>query len=105
MEVSAILSLVLRALPATDERHGFVFVRLDNVPTGLPAGTSMPRTRLSLRCTAQRWHAACAKAAQMSANGAQPMLKIDAHVAARNSELIGIVRGIQVVAGKPGVPV
>jgi hypothetical protein len=105
MEVSAILSLVLRELPATDERHGFVFVRLDNVPTGLPTGTSMARTPLSLRCTAQRWHAACAKAAQMRASGAQPVLKIDAHVGARNNELIAIIRGIQVVPGKHGAPV
>jgi hypothetical protein len=105
MEVSAILSLVLRELPKADERHGFVFLRLDNVPTGLPAGTSMAPTPLSLRCTAQRWHAACAKAAQISASGAQPMLKVEAHIGARNNELIGIIKGIQVTPGKHGAPV
>jgi hypothetical protein len=104
MEVSATLMLVLRELPQADEQHGFIFLRLANVPTGLPAGTTMARTPLSLRCTAQRWRAAWAQAAQLRASGAQPVLKIDAHVGARNNELIGIVRGIQVVPGKPGAP-
>jgi hypothetical protein len=104
MHVSATIKLVLREWPRTDEQDGLVSMVLTNEPKGLPrdlpAGTTLENTPLTLRCVSKQWRTAMGKAAQMRANGAPPLLIVEAHIGARNSELLALVKGIQVVEGK-----
>ena len=100
MQVTATLKLVLRDLPATREHDGLVHLALTNEPRGLPKDVSLPPSPLALACPVKQWKNACTKAAQLRANGTPALLIVEAHVGARDSSLVGIVKGIQVVEGK-----
>ena len=100
MTVTATLKLVLRDLPAVQERDGLVSMTLTNEPKGLPKGITLDSAPLSLSCPAKQWHNACTKADQMRTNGAPALLIVEAHVGIRDGALLGVVKGIQVVEGK-----
>jgi len=66
----------------------------------LPKDSTLAPSPLTVTCAAKRWKNACTKAAQLRANGTPALLIVEAHVGARDSSLVGIVKGIQVVEGK-----
>ena len=59
MTVTATLKLVLRDLPAIQERDGLVSMTLTNEPKGLPKGFTLDSAPLALSCPAKQWHNAC----------------------------------------------
>ena len=100
MQVTATLKLVLRELPETHEQDGLVSMTLTNEPRGLPTGVTLAPSPLALACAVKQWKNACTKAEQVRASGTPALLIVEAHVGARDSSLVGIVKGIQVVEGK-----
>jgi hypothetical protein len=100
MTVTATLKLVLRDLPAIQERDGLVSMTLTNEPKGVPKGITLDSAPLSLSCPAKQWRNACTKADQMRTGGTPALLIVEAHVGIQDGALIGVVKGIQVVEGK-----
>jgi|SRR6516162_9108952 hypothetical protein len=104
MQVTATLKFVLRDLPETQERDGMIAMTLHNEPRGLPKDSSLAPSPLAVICAVKQWKNACTKAAQIRANGTPALLIVEAHVGARDSALVGVVKGIQVVEGKAPAP-
>src|SRR5262245_12711528 len=104
MNVTATLKFVLRDLPDTQERGDTVQLTLHHEPRGLPAGLTLAASPLAVTCAAKQWKHACTKAAQIRASGTPALLIVEAHVAAQGSTLVGVVKGVQVVAGKAPIP-
>ena len=77
---------------------------LTNEPRGLPKDLSLASSPLTVTCALKQWKNACTKAEQIRAGGLPALLIVEAHVGARDSSLVGIVKGIQVVEGKAPVP-
>src|SRR5262249_55264994 len=102
--VTATLKFVLRDLPETHERDGMVAMTLHNEPRGLPKDLTLASSPLAVTCAAKQWKNACTKAAQIRATGLPALLIVEAHVGARDSSLVGVVKGIQVVEGKAPAP-
>jgi hypothetical protein len=100
MAVTATLKLVLRELPETRERDGMVYMALQNEPRGLPKGISLDSGPLYLSSPVKQWKTACTRAEQIRTTGTPALLIVEAHVSTREGALMGVVKGIQVVAGK-----
>ena len=91
MTVTATLKLVLRDLPAIQERDGLVSMTLTNEPKGLPKGITLDSAPLSLSCPAKQWHTACAKADQLRTGGTPALLIVEAHVGIQDGALIDLL--------------
>ena len=100
MTVTATLKLVLRDLPAIQERDGLISMTLTNEPKGVPKGITLDSAPLALSCPAKQWRTACTKADQMRTSGTPALLIVEAHVGIQDGALLGVVKGIQVVEGK-----
>ena len=100
MAVTATLKLVLRELPETRERDGMVYMTLQNEPRGLPKGISLDNGPLYLSSPVKQWKTACTRAEQIRTTGTPALLIVEAHVSTHEGALMGVVKGIQVVAGK-----
>src|SRR5262245_15398689 len=103
MSVTATLKLVLRDLPETRESGDMVYMALHNEPKGLPKGISLDSGPLYLTCAGKQWRTACTKAEQIRTSGTPALLIVEAHVSTREGALVGVVKGVQVVAGKAPV--
>jgi hypothetical protein len=73
---------------------------LHNEPRGLPTGVTLDASPLALTCAVKQWRNALAKAETIRTTGVPALLIVEAHVAAREGTLLGVVKGIQVVEGK-----
>jgi hypothetical protein len=104
MQVTATLKFVLREVPDTHEQGGTVAMTLTNEPRGLPKDSTLASSPLAVTCAVKQWKTACTKAEQIRASGLPALLIVEAHVAAQDSALVGIIKGIQVVEGKPAAP-
>ena len=100
MPVTAILKLVLREIPETQETGGLVYMALHNEPRGLPKGISLDSGPLYLTAPVKQWRTACTKAEQIRASGTPALLIVEAHVSTKDGALVGVVKGLQVVEGK-----
>jgi hypothetical protein len=106
MQVTATLKLVLRELPDTSEHDGLVHMALTNEPRGLPARLTLPMSPLALACPLTlgcpltQWKNACTKAEQIRATGVPALLVVEAHIGVHGKGLVGLVKRIEVVAGK-----
>jgi hypothetical protein len=98
--VTATLKLVLRELPETQEHGDLISMTLHNEPRGLPKNIILDSSPLHLSCPVKQWRTACTKAEQIRTSGLPALLIVEAHVGARDSSLVGVVKGIQVVEGK-----
>ena len=104
MQVTATLKFVLRELPDTHEQDGTVAMTLSNEPRGFPKDLPLASSPLAITCAVKQWKTACTKAEQIRASGLPALLIVEAHVAAQDSALVGVVKGIQVVEGKAPAP-
>jgi hypothetical protein len=82
------------------ERDGMVYMALQNEPRGLPKGISLDSGPLYLSSPVKQWKTACTRAEQIRTTGTPALLIVEAHVSTREGALMGVVKGIQVVAGK-----
>ena len=100
MAVTATLKFVLRDVPASREHEGMVYLALQNVPKGVPARVHLAEVPLSVACTSTMWRAALQRTQALAASGPPPLWIVEAHVGVHDGALLGVVKGIQVVAGK-----
>ena len=100
MSVNATLKFVLREVPASREHDGMVYLALQNVPKGVPARVHLAEAPLSVTCTSKLWRTALQRAQELSTTGQPPLWIVEAHVGVHDGALLGVVKGIQVVAGK-----
>ena len=100
MAVNASLKFVLREVPASREHDGMVYLALQNVPKGVPARVHLAATPLSVACTSKVWRTALQRTQALAASGPPPLWIVEAHVGVHDGALLGVVKGIQVVAGK-----
>ena len=100
MSVNASLKFVLREIPASREHDGMVYLALQNVPKGVPARVHLAETPLSVACTSKLWRTALQRTQALAASGPPPLWIVEAHVGVHDGGLLGVVKGIQVVAGK-----
>ena len=99
MSVNASLKFVLREIPASREHDGMVYLALQNVPKGVPARVHLAEVPLSVACTSKLWRTALQRTQALAASGL-PLWIVEAHVGVHDGALLGVVKGIQVVAGK-----
>ena len=99
MAVTASLKFVLREVPASREHDGMVYLALQNVPKGVPARVHLAEAPLSVACTSKLWRTALQRTQALAASG-PPLWIVEAHVGVHDGALLGVVKGIQVVAGK-----
>ncbi len=100
MAVTASLKFVLREVPASREHDGMVYLALQNVPKGVPARVHLAEAPLSVACTSKVWRTALQRTQALAASGPPPLWIVEAHVGVHDGALLGVVKGIQVVAGK-----
>jgi len=100
MSVNASLKFVLREIPASREHDGMVYLALQNVPKGVPARVHLAEAPLSVACTSKLWRTALQRTHALAASGPPPLWIVEAHVGVHDGALLGVVKGIQVVAGK-----
>ena len=100
MAVTASLKFVLREVPASRESDGMVYLALQNVPKGVPAQVHLAEAPLSVACTSKLWRTALQRTQALAASGPPPLWIVEAHVGVHDGALLGVVKGIQVVAGK-----
>ena len=100
MAVNAALKFVLREIPASREHDGMVYLALQNVPKGVPARVHLAEAPLSVACTSKLWRTALQRTQALAASGPPPLWIVEAHVGVHDGALLGVVKGIQVVAGK-----
>ena len=100
MAVTATLKFVLREIPASQEHDGLVYLALHNVPKGVPARVHLDEAPLSVACTSKMWRTALQRTQALAASG-PPLWIVEAHVGVQEGALLAVVKGIQVVAGKP----
>ena len=100
MAVTASLKFVLREVPPSRESDGVVYLALQNVPKGVPAQVHLAEAPLSVACTSKLWRTALQRTQALAASGPPPLWIVEAHVGVHDGALLGVVKGIQVVAGK-----
>ena len=100
MAVNASLKFVLREIPASREHDGMVYLALQNVPKGVPARVHLAEAPLSVACTSKLWRTALQRTQALAASGPPPLWIVEAHVGVHDGALLGVVKGIQVVAGQ-----
>jgi hypothetical protein len=100
MAVTATLKFVLREVPASREHEGMVYLVLYNIPKGVPVRVALAEATLSVACTSTLWRTALQRAQALAASGPPPLWIVEAHVGVHDAALLGVVKGIQVVAGK-----
>jgi hypothetical protein len=103
MAVTATLKFVLREIPASREHDGMVYLALHNVPKGVPARVHLDEAPLSVACTSKMWRTALQRTQALAASG-PPLWIVEAHVGVQEGALLAVVKGIQVLAGKPPAP-
>jgi hypothetical protein len=77
-----------------------VYLALHNVPKGVPARVALAEAPLSVACTSKTWRTALQRTEALAASGPPPLWIVEAHVGVHDGALLGVVKGIQVVAGK-----
>ena len=100
MAVNASLKFVLREVPASREHDGMVYLALQNVPKGVPARVHLAEAPLSVACTSKMWHTALQRTQALATAGQPPLWIVEAHVGVHDGALLGVLKGIQVMAGK-----
>ena len=103
MAVTATLKFVLREIPASQEHDGLVYLALHNVPKGVPARVHLDETPLVVGCPSKLWRTALQRTQALAASR-PPLWIVEAHVGVQEGALLAVVKGIQVVAGKPPAP-
>ena len=103
MAVTATLKFVLREIPASREHDGLVYLGLHNVPKGVPARVHLDEAPLLVACTSKMWRTALQRTQALATSG-PPLWIVEAHVGVQEGALLAVVKGIQVLAGKPPVP-
>jgi hypothetical protein len=103
MAVTATLKFVLREIPASQEHDGLVYLALHSVPKGVPARVHLDEAPLSVACTSKLWRTALQRTQALAASG-PPLWIVEAHVGVQEGMLLAVVKGIQVLAGKPPAP-
>jgi hypothetical protein len=103
MAVTATLKFVLREIPASQEHDGLVYLALHNVPKGVPARVHLDEASLLVACTSKLWRTTLQRTQALAASG-PPLWIVEAHVGVQAGALLAVVKGIQVVAGKPPAP-
>jgi hypothetical protein len=103
MAVTATLKFVLREIPASREHDGLVYLALHNVPKGVPARVHLDEAPLSVACPSKMWRTALQRTQALAASG-PPLWIVEAHVGVQEGALLAVVKGIQVLAGKPPAP-
>ena len=103
MAVTATLKFVLREIPASQEHDGLVYLALHNVPKGVPARVQLDAVPLFVGCPSKLWRTALQRTQALAASG-PPLWIVEAHVGVQEGGLLAVVKGIQVVAGKPPAP-
>ena len=103
MAVTATLKFVLREIPASREHDGLVYLALHNVPKGVPARVHLDDASLLVACTSKMWRTTLQRTQALAASG-PPLWIVEAHVGVQEGALLAVVKGIQVVAGKPAAP-
>ena len=103
MAVTATLKFVLREIPASQEHDGLVYLALHNVPKGVPARVQLADASLLVACPSKLWRTALQRTQALAASG-PPLWIVEAHVGVQEGALLAVVKGIQVVAGKPPAP-
>jgi hypothetical protein len=104
MAVTATLKFVLREIPASREHDGLVYLALHNVPKGVPARVHLDEAPLLVGCPSKLWRTALQRTQALAASG-PPLWIVEAHVGVQEGALLAVVKGIQVLAGKPPAPV
>ena len=103
MAVTATLKFVLREIPASQEHDGLVYLALHNMPKGVPARVHLDDARLLVACPSKLWRTALQRTEALAASG-PPLWIVEAHVGVQEGALLAVVKGIQVLAGKPSAP-
>jgi ProQ/FINO family len=103
MAVTATLKFVLREIPASREHDGLVYLALHNVPKGVPARVHLDEAPLVVGCPSKLWRTALQRTQALAASG-PPLWIVEAHVGVQEGALLAVVKGIQVLAGKPPAP-
>ena len=103
MAVTATLKFVLREIPASREHDGLVYLALHNVPKGVPARVHLDEAPLLVACPSKLWRTALQRTQALAASG-PPLWIVEAHVGVQEGALLAVVKGIQVLAGKPPAP-
>ena len=103
MAVTATLKFVLREIPASREHDGLVYLALHNVPKGVPARVHLDEAPLLVGCPSKLWRTALQRTQALAASG-PPLWIVEAHVGVQEGALLAVVKGIQVLAGKPPAP-
>ena len=103
MAVTATLKFVLREIPASREHDGLVYLALHNVPKGVPARVHLDEVPLLVGCPSKLWRTALQRTQALAASG-PPLWIVEAHVGVQEGALLAVVKGIQVLAGKPPAP-
>ena len=103
MAVTATLKFVLREIPASQEHDGLVYLALHNMPKGVPARVHLDDARLLVACPSKLWRTALQRTEALATSG-PPLWIVEAHVGVQEGALLAVVKGIQVLAGKPPAP-
>ena len=103
MAVTAPLKFVLREIPGRREHDGLGYLALHNVPKGGPARVHLDEAPLLVACPSKLWRTTLQRTEALAASG-PPLWIVEAHVGVQEGALLAVVKGIQVVAGKPAAP-
>lgn len=101
--VAAKLTFTLREIPPSKEKDGYVYLSLTNQQRGLPAGVHLSDTPLYVGVAVKAWRKALEKVRAFTAQGLPYVVVIEAHVGVKDTALIALGKGIQVIEGKPVV--